>query len=200
MYAQRAEFIKAFNDNNAEKLSEIGLLNETCYEDRALCDALLLEAIVKGNSEMVDALIQSDAYDSNISHNGKSYIHLAVVRGHNEIVELLIQSGNHIPAELESLLSEAVRRNHAEIVNTIIETRVIQLRGGQENGNSHLYEAIKRGHVKTIKVLVMNGARINGQTEAIKILDNPDYLLNLENASEAPVDFMLHSIGAYDFQ
>ncbi|XP_042422404.1 probable E3 ubiquitin-protein ligase XBOS33 [Zingiber officinale] len=88
-----------------------------------------------------------------------SPLHFAAAKGHNEIVTLLLENGADVNLRNycgQTALMQACRHGHWEVVQTLLIYRSIVTRTDYLNGRSALHFAAVGGHVRCIRLLVVD--------------------------------------------
>ncbi|MEW6358814.1 MAG: ankyrin repeat domain-containing protein [Planctomycetota bacterium] len=125
----------------------------------------LMKASFRGHTKIVGQLLEAGAYVNAVSES-KTALNLAARKGHLEIVKLLLKYG----ATLEpiaaaswtpySALCAAAANGHTSIVEALINHGLSMK---TTDANDALNEAAFRKYFDTVKLMVANGADINGR-------------------------------------
>ncbi|XP_008217567.1 uncharacterized protein LOC103318096 [Nasonia vitripennis] len=128
----------------------------------------LLFAVLSGNKDMVDILIQSKAKVDFTYDGGISLLHVAVEKNFEGIANSLIASGidvNCADSTDRKPLHIASELGHEELVRTLIANGAV-LNDRNVNGMTALHLAAVDGHTKVLEILLQSGADMSAKNNA----------------------------------
>jgi ankyrin repeat protein len=120
-------------------------------------------AVLANKEDIVNYLIQAGA-DILIKAGSQSLLFSAVASGNLDLVKLFLGKGfnvNDQDDEGGSLLMEAVRMNHPDILTYLLSHTDVNLDMQNILGYTALYYAVKFGYNKTAKILIAYHANVN---------------------------------------
>ncbi len=123
----------------------------------------LINAANKGDSEVVEALLDSGADINARDEQNQTALHKAASRGHNSIVNLLLERGADVNAKnlfRQTALLAPVHRGSLDIVRALLGAGAdVDARSGLA-GQSPLL-AVSSGRTKVVEALLEEGADVN---------------------------------------
>ncbi|XP_068610831.1 ankyrin repeat and SOCS box protein 3 [Brachionichthys hirsutus] len=172
----------------------------------------LHEAAAAGSKECVQELLSAAgagpslclrAYVNSLTHEGESACYLAAKCGHLSAVRLLLKTHadiNQLTNDLSCPLYAAVDTGYKEIVELLVKKGAEVNRTHTASGWTCLHQAVYKGHIETVRILVKVGElevhddhRISplfaaaqyGQQECLEILINAGANVNTQAADLA---------------
>jgi len=122
----------------------------------------LFEAIEKGDSRAVQALLNSGVDLSQKALNGCSPMQVAVALGHLKVAKTLLSSGAEIDCLDEHIFGGAVDYQRLDIICFLIEMGIdVNLRFIEDEERTALMQAALVGNIDIVKKLVESGADVN---------------------------------------
>ncbi len=123
-------------------------------------------AAVRGNTGIIEYLLQHGADINSLDGNGSTALHLAAARGNTGIIEYLLQRG----ADINSLDKNgnttlhyaAANTNENENIDFLIQ-KGIDVNCQNENGIRPIYDAIANNHFSNFQTLLNHGASLEMQ-------------------------------------
>jgi ankyrin repeat protein len=129
----------------------------------------LMNASLKGNTEIVNLLLDHGADINAKTISGQAALNAAVQRGHTEIVRLLLDRGADINAKDSygnTALSNAAFNGHTEIVKLLLDHGA-DIHAKDSHGDTALMHATSLGKIETVILLIELGADIPEDTSRI---------------------------------
>ncbi|CZR70190.1 uncharacterized protein PAC_20091 [Phialocephala subalpina] len=139
----------------------------------------LIEAAINGDRQMIEYLLESGAEIDNYDFTGRTALATAARHANLEVVNLLIQKGASTNLEtklpnyisIASLAVEAVKGGSHEILEVILKNGVDLNQSAQRR--NPLVVAIKSKEPAMVKMLIENGANVNGEERSRRELGWP---------------------------
>ena len=131
-------------------------------------DQALVKACEDGNADVVEILLENDAYVSASDKAGSTAIICAAKNGHVDVVKVLIQNGadvNDSDYRERTALHFAAQRGDVDVVKVLIQNGADVNAVDTECQFTALQYAAQHGHVDVAKVLIQNGADVNAVDE-----------------------------------
>ena len=126
----------------------------------------IADAAARGDREAVMALLKKAADVNAAQGDGMTALHWAAMNGDNEMVQMLIVAGANVRATTRlgtyTPLYLASQHGHAPVIAALI-TAGADVAAGTPNGTTPLMVAAASGELEAVKVLVDNGADVNGK-------------------------------------
>jgi ankyrin repeat protein len=146
----------------------------------------LMWAANKGNTAMINALVEAKADINGEDNKGNTALIWAADKGQADAVKVLIKSGarvNAINNNGETVLMCAVYGKNINVINALIEAGAdVNAGEGSKHGTTLIYAA-SYGRLDAVKVLIKAGVRVNatnfdGDTALIQAAgqDNPEMI------------------------
>lgn len=148
-------------------LSILGLVVAlTVGANASLADSPVADAASRGDREAVKALLKSAADVNAAQGDGMTALHWASMNGDAELAQMLIIAGANVKATTRlgsyTPLYLASQQGHGRIVQALIEAGG-DVKAGTPNGTTPLMAAAASGELDAVRVLVDNGADVNGK-------------------------------------
>ena len=162
-----ADIFKAIEENNLEKVKTLIASDVDVTERRggggtAGDDTPLMVASMKGNAEIVKALLAAEAPVNAKTQNGTTALIMAAMWKKAEIAKLLIDAGANVNAKLNNgrtALVVAAKQNDLEMVKLLLAAKADI---NAENGKT-LVEFVIRNNVEMATALLAAGADVNAK-------------------------------------
>src|SRR5688572_28490410 len=126
----------------------------------------IADAAARGDRETVKALLKKAADVNAAQGDGMTALHWAAMNGDADLVQMLIVAGANVRATTRlgtyTPLYLASQRGHAPVIQALV-TAGADVKAGTPNGTTPLMVAAASGELEAVKVLVDNGADVNGK-------------------------------------
>ena len=132
----------------------------------AAADSPIADAAARGDREAVKALLKKAADVNAAQGDGMTALHWAAMNGDADLVQMLIVAGANVRATTRlgtyTPLYLASQHGHAPVIQALV-TAGADVKAGTPNGTTPLMVAGASGELEAVKVLVENGADVNGK-------------------------------------
>jgi ankyrin repeat protein len=129
-------------------------------------DSPIADAAARGDREAVMALLKKAADVNAAQGDGMTALHWAAMNGDTEMVQMLIVAGANVRATTRlgtyTPLYLASQQGHGAAIQALIAAGA-DAKAGTPNGTTPLMVAAASGELEAVKVLVDNGADVNGK-------------------------------------
>ena len=126
----------------------------------------LVEAAKRQDAAAGRSLLKQGASPNDSQPDGATALHWAAMSGDLELAEMLIVAGANVRATTRlgtyTPLYLASQQGHGPVIQALI-TAGADLKTGTPNGTTPLMVAAAAGEVAAVKVLIENGADVNGK-------------------------------------
>ena len=126
----------------------------------------IADAAARGDRETVKALLKKAADVNAAQGDGMTALHWAAMNGDADLAQMLIVAGANVRATTRlgtyTPLYLASQQGHAPVIQALI-TAGADVKSGTPNGTTPLMVAAASGELDAVKVLVENGADVNGK-------------------------------------
>jgi ankyrin repeat protein len=126
----------------------------------------IADAAARGDSEAVKALLKKAADVNAAQGDGMTALHWAAMHGDTELTQMLIVAGANVKATTRlgtyTPLYLASQQGHAAVIEALIAAGA-DVKAGTPNGTAPLMVASAAGEVDAVRVLIDNGADVNGK-------------------------------------
>eukprot|EP00752_Nemacystus_decipiens_P010676 g9507.t1 len=124
----------------------------------------LHKALLVGNDEIVNDLLESGASLAAVDAEGRTPLHLAILRDKAEIVQLLLAKG----ADIDAFDSHAITPlylatdcGHLEAAVSLLAAGADVNLGCERYKSPVIHNAVGRGHVEILRAMIEHGADVN---------------------------------------
>ena len=126
----------------------------------------IADAAARGDREAVKALLKKAADVNAAQGDGMTALHWAAMNGDVELTQMLIVAGANVRATTRlgtyTPLYLASQQGHAPVIQALVNAGA-DVTAGTPNGTTPLMAAAASGELDAVKVLIENGADVNGK-------------------------------------
>ncbi|RVX20876.1 Serine/threonine-protein phosphatase 6 regulatory ankyrin repeat subunit B [Vitis vinifera] len=120
--------------------------------------SLLRSAVVAGNADLVEALIDAGGDVNSKDSDGRSMMGLAIRGGNIDVIRLLIISDCRIDNPVDLVLHEAAAINRVDLMEVLCKGYAeIGVNSADSDGRSPLHVAAAHGHVEVLRFCLSAG-------------------------------------------
>ena len=126
--------------------------------------ALLIEAAIKGQTQIADLLIAKGANVNARDKSGATPLHQAALKGNLGFAALLLQHGADVNArdgDGATPLHNAALSGHREVAELLLDKGADREARDTESGGTPLYHAAAWGRTAVVELLIARGADVN---------------------------------------
>src|SRR5436190_23283981 len=132
----------------------------------SIAEAPIADAAARGDRDTVKALLKNAADVNAAQGDGMTALHWAAMNGDADLAQMLIVAGANVKATTRlgtyTPLFLASQQGHPAVVQALIKAGA-DVKAGTPNGTSPLMVAAASGEVEAARLLIANGADVNGK-------------------------------------